>query len=114
MLLRNRPNGKPSLFDAALAYHGRGWSIIGVIGKKAVRRWKAAQEHRPDEDQLRVALASPGVTGIAAVLGPASGGLSCRDFDNLDATLRAEWEVFQAGWEACAEWVVEQLERGGK
>ena len=31
------------------------------------------------------------------------------DFDNMDADIRAEWEVFVAGWDACVEFIAEQL-----
>jgi hypothetical protein len=70
-----------NLLDAALTHHQRGWTVIPVRGKDAAVKWKRYQAGRPDEAQLRRSFEAPGVTGLAVLLGSASGGLHCRDFD---------------------------------
>jgi hypothetical protein len=56
-----------------------------VSAKKAVGRWKHFQERRPTDAELQALFAQPCVTGLAVILGSASGGLVCRDFDVADA-----------------------------
>jgi hypothetical protein len=80
--LRGPAGNAGSLLGAALDYHHqRGWTIIPVRGKDPAVKWKRYQAGRPDEAQLRRAFEAPGVTGLAVLLGSASGGLHCRDFD---------------------------------
>jgi hypothetical protein len=80
------PAGKAGEFlGAALPYAARGWSIIPVIGKRPAGLWKPFQEHPADEPTLRRLFARKGITGVAVVLGKASGGLACRDFDRAVA-----------------------------
>ena len=69
----------------AIEYAERGWSIIPVVGKEPPRgfRWKEYQSRRADPEQLRGMFDRPDVTGLAVVLGSASGGLVVRDFDTL-------------------------------
>src|SRR5262249_9317220 len=43
------------------------------------------QRAAPDESALRQLFSRPGISGVAVVLGSASGGLVCRDFDQLIA-----------------------------
>src|SRR5262249_31972647 len=81
-------NGKAAdsldtLLAAALDYAARGWCIIPVRGKKAAGKWKRFQSRRPTESELGELFRLPGITGLAVLLGPASGGLCCRDFDSL-------------------------------
>jgi hypothetical protein len=77
--------GDAALFDAALDYARRGWSIIPVVGKQAATMWKPFQRRRPDEQTLRRLFARSGITGLAAILGRVSGGLAVRDFDDVSA-----------------------------
>ena len=70
---------------AAVTYAARGWSIIPVIDKRAAGLWKPFQTQPADEPTLRRMFARPGITGLAVILGSASGGLACRDFDDADA-----------------------------
>ncbi len=77
-------NGKHRLADDALTYAGRGWSIIPTVGKKPATPWKQYQTTRPDEPTLRRLFNRPGITGLAVLLGSASGGLACRDFDSTE------------------------------
>lgn len=73
------------LVNAALAYAARGWSIIPVKDKRpAISSWKQWQTRRPDADQLRHWFVGHAPTGLAVILGPVSGRLTCRDFDVAD------------------------------
>ena len=79
----------PPLLAHALAYAGRGWSIIPVHfpkGKKAgAVRWKPYQNGPPGEKLLRKWFTTPKYPALGVVLGPGSGNLACRDFDEADA-----------------------------
>jgi Bifunctional DNA primase/polymerase, N-terminal len=77
---------KPSLdlLATALGYAARGWSIIAVKGKKAAGLWKPFQTRTADEPTLR-RMFERQATGLAVILGPVSGGLACRDFDDAGA-----------------------------
>jgi hypothetical protein len=81
------PEGNPArdwLADA-LPYAVRGWSIIPAIGKKSAGFWKPFQACPADEKTLRRLFSREGITGLAVVLGRASGGLAVRDFDQIGA-----------------------------
>lgn len=75
---------KAELFSAALGFLYRGWSVIAVQGKEAVDKWRAYQSRLPTPDELDAMFRKPGVSGLAVILGTASGHLSCRDFDIMD------------------------------
>jgi len=70
--------------EAALALHRRGWCIIPIPtgSKKARIKWKRYQTSRPDEEQLRRWFTAK-QWNLAVVLGDVSGGLTCRDFDDM-------------------------------
>lgn len=79
-----------TLLDAALAYARRGWCIIPIRhkpntdGKQPAVPWKAYQALRPTDGELRGWFADGRpVDGLAVILGDVSGGLVCRDFDDL-------------------------------
>jgi hypothetical protein len=72
------------LLAAALHYLRRGWTIIPTKGKKAAGSWKQYQHRPPAEQTVRGWFTSPDVTGVAVILGRASGGLACRDFDTFE------------------------------
>lgn len=82
-------NGPPSrenpLLAAALDYRQRGWSIIPTVGKKSGVPWKRFQTERAGEDTIRRWFADGRATGVAVVLGNASGGLAVRDYDTIPA-----------------------------
>lgn len=73
------------LLDAALDYAARGWSIIPTKGKKAACPWKQYQKRPADERTLRRLFLRKDITGLAVILGSASGGLACRDYDTVNA-----------------------------
>jgi hypothetical protein len=83
--LRQTSHASNALIDAASNYAARGWSIIPTIGKRAAGLWKPFQTQPADERTLRRMFSRPKVTGIAVILGSASGGLACRDYDDADA-----------------------------
>jgi len=60
-------------------------SIIPVRKKVAMYPWKQWQRERPDLEQLKVWFAGDDPDGIAVVLGTVSCGLTCRDFDVMEA-----------------------------
>ncbi len=74
-------NGNHALLDNALEYVAVGLSIIPTRGKKAACLWKKYQRERPSPETVLKLFNRPNITGLAVVLGPASGGLACRDFD---------------------------------
>jgi hypothetical protein len=82
--------GNPfALLDAALDYHQRGFTILPATGKRPkLQTWKEFQTARPSESVVRDWFTLPDVTGIAVLLGNASGGLHCRDFDSAPAYYR--------------------------
>jgi hypothetical protein len=83
-LLRNGHGPRAALLEEALAYRRRGWSIIPVRGKQGAVRWTTYQTARPDEQTLREWFISlKAITGIAVLFGSVSGGLRCRDYDDL-------------------------------
>ncbi len=77
-----RKSNEASLKTEGLSYLAREWSVIAVKDKKAVGRWKEFQSRRPSVEELETMLGVAGVTGIAVICGPVSGGLTCRDFDD--------------------------------
>ena len=86
LILNHQPSsGNADLLTAALEYADCGLSIIPVIGKKSVGRWKQFQKRVANEAELREAFANPRVTGLAVILGAVSGYLAVRDFDRVEA-----------------------------
>lgn len=71
----------------ALTYHELGLSIIPVKpdSKKPACKWQAYQKNRPSESQIRQWFGNDDRPAIAAVMGEVSGGVVCRDFDDLGA-----------------------------
>jgi hypothetical protein len=83
-ILSRLPGLGNTLLWHALEYRAIGFNVIPTRGKKAAGKWKRFQRERPDELALQHMFALPGITGVAAILGAASSGLACRDFDRLD------------------------------
>jgi len=84
----------------ALHFHDRGWAVIPIRAgtKKAAIKWGKYQRHRPDEAQLRRWFGNDDCAGLAVITGEVSGGLVCRDYDDLTAYQRwAEQNPVLAG-----------------
>jgi hypothetical protein len=71
-----------------LRYHARGWPVFPVKGKRPKGRWKRYQTTPPDESTLRQLFSGDDFDGVAVVLGSASNGLCCRDYDDLTSYQR--------------------------
>ncbi len=84
--------GTTNILRAAHEYYGLGWCILPVIRgqKKPEVPWKELQEERPPESQLDRWFSRP--VNIAALMGPVSGGLTCRDFD-----ARTSYQIWASG-----------------
>ena len=82
------PVQREDVLEAALEYRDLGWSIIPILAgaKKPPHwlKWKQYQECRADEHSLRSWFDGKD-HGLAVVLGDVSGGLVCRDFDEMGA-----------------------------
>ena len=75
------------ILDAALAYHGFGWSLLPIrqgTKKPACSSWLQFQKQPASIELIRDWFRQPG-RGLAVVTGPVSGDLFCRDFDELPA-----------------------------
>ncbi len=84
------------LLEHAEKYVARGFSVFPVTikeadgsYKKAAVRWKHLQQRQPTQTELRSMFKQTNLTGMAVALGPSSGGLYCRDFD--DPTAYQRW-----------------------
>src|SRR5262245_19588705 len=87
-ILPNGSNFSNHLLSEANKYTRRGWSIIATVGKRPARPWREFQTAPADEATLRQMFQDCRVTGIAVILGSASGGLACRDFDDPELYYR--------------------------
>jgi hypothetical protein len=110
---KSRPTAAPEfeawspseLLQLALGYRAWGWTCIPVgANKKPLGRWKHWQFRRPADRDIARMFERSGVSGLAIVLGLASGFrsrngqcvvMACRDFDDVAgyerwATLRPE------------------------
>lgn len=79
------PPNRKLLIDHAIEYAGRGWSVIPVVGQNPPNgmKWTGYQSVRPTEHELKSLFAGSGITGLAVICGPVSGGLVVRDFDEM-------------------------------
>jgi len=85
-----QPSGPQTFLESALAYDRRGWSVIPIKhkspkGKEPACRWSRYQSERPTQATLGRWFSNGKLDGLAVILGPVSGNLVCRDFDELDA-----------------------------
>lgn len=83
----SRPEkGKSAILVEALRLHAMGLSVlpIGKEKKPAVKVWKQFQTVAPDVATIESWFGVPR-TGLGIILGPVSGDLVVRDFDNVDA-----------------------------
>lgn len=84
MTTRKPPSG---ILEHALAYRARGFCVIPIARgqKKAAIKWKQFQANGPTENNLRRWFGTGKYNSLAVVLGEASGGLGCRDFDTMES-----------------------------
>ena len=77
------------LLQDALEFRSWGFSTIAMRGRIPAVKWKRFQSVRPRDDEINRMFAMPGITGLALVLGRASGaaswGICCRDFDKAES-----------------------------
>ena len=81
----------PSLLEVALEHDRRGWCIIPIrpgTKKPACRTWRQYQTARPNEEALRQWFGEGEPKSLAVIMGEVSGGLVCRDFDQMEGYLR--------------------------
>lgn len=74
--------------DEALKLHGYGWCVLPMkpqTKQPALKSWKRYQTQRPTDSTVRRWFPENASGGLAVVLGDVSGGLICRDFDQLPA-----------------------------
>ncbi len=79
---------KNTTLSWALRYLDRGWSIIPVgQDKKPLPgiRWGRYQKTPASRQRIRQWFTDHNDAGIAVILGPVSGNLACRDFDEPGA-----------------------------
>lgn len=78
---------KKTMLVTAMDYYKRGFSIIPIpaASKKASVHWKRYQDERPTEEQISEWFSKQYHQNIAVILGEVSGGLTCRDFDKMEA-----------------------------
>jgi len=84
------PRVPRSLLEAAESYGGLGWRIIPVdANKRPTVRWSKYQYQPARAEELSDWFTHwKAVKGLAVINGDASGGLVCRDFDDLQAYQR--------------------------
>jgi hypothetical protein len=76
------------VLDEALRMHRQNVCVLPInprSKKPAIRSWIKYQNVRPDEPTVRRWFLESTDRNLAAVLGPVSDNLICRDFDRLDA-----------------------------
>lgn len=75
------------ILNKALEYNHLGFSVIPILHgtKRAAIAWKQYQQVRPDENLIRTWFSSGEFADLAVICGRASGGLTARDFDAIDA-----------------------------
>lgn len=85
-LSSNVPDDRSERLQAALAYHCLGLCVIPIRpGTKIASAWKRYQNDRPSDSTIRRWFGNGSDNSLALVMGPVSGGLICRDFDDLSA-----------------------------
>jgi Bifunctional DNA primase/polymerase, N-terminal len=76
-----------AMLQQAIEYHRLGLSVIRIRPgtKKPVGKWKPYQSERASEGELRKWFGNGSQCGIGIVFGTVSGGVVCRDFDEVVA-----------------------------
>jgi len=74
--------------EHALECHARGWAVLPALPsskKPACGKWAQYQTERPSEGLLRCWFGGLNRRAMALVLGEVSGGVVCRDYDDIPA-----------------------------
>jgi len=69
----------------ALEYYGRGWCVLPMKAKRPACRWREYQRTRPDVGTVRRWFRQRDLDGLGVLAGAVSGGLVCRDYDQLES-----------------------------
>lgn len=80
-----------AILDNALEYYRRGWCVIPIRAgtkKPACRSWESYQTERPSEATVRRWFSNGKPKALAVIMGDVSGGLVCRDFDQMEGYQR--------------------------
>lgn len=90
----------PTMIDAAEHYARRGWSVVPLKEKKLPAvRWQGLQARTTRPEDVRAWFARiKSAVGVGIVLGPVSGHLWVRDFD--DVAVYERWRSAQSDWAA--------------
>lgn len=99
--------------DIARSFHALGFNVIPVSGKRA-GVWSRWQTERQSEDQLAaLGWEGQGITGLAAISGPSSGGLVCIDLDQAPGEHSLRGALGWLGLPRDYEWAVKTPGHGG-
>ncbi len=69
----------------ALEYYDRGWCVLPMKAKRPACRWREYQRTRPDVGTVRRWFRQRDLDGLGVLAGAVSGGLVCRDYDQLES-----------------------------
>lgn len=103
-----------SRLDIARSYHALGFNVIPVKGKADDHKWGRWGVERQTVEQMEgLAWPDPGVTGIAAISGPALKSLAVIDLDEAPGDAVLESALGQLGLPREYPWAIRTPGKGG-